>query len=981
MRRAAAQLAGLMLSLAVVVTSAAVAQETTGAVIGTVTSQDGAPLAGAALRLEDADKGLERTAATGSDGRYRLMALPPSRYLLTVSRPGFQTVSRWIRVELGRTVTNPIELPLGAVAETIEVTGAAPLVDVTSTVGGLSVTADELLGNLPVHREVTQIALLAPGTFAGVDYWQQASYTGLYTPGQGVASFSGSSFGENSFVMNGLSVTNFRNFMGSSFVPLEFVDEVQIKTGGYEAEFGRATGGVVNMVTKSGSNQFRGGASAYWEPESLREQDPDTALEANQEESRESFELNASLGGPILRDHVFFFAFVRYSDASWTDIYTDTADRHQYATPYWGGKVDWNLTASHRLEATFLSDSVEVDFARSNYGFDDREWLDVRATGVRSRGGDNLMLAYTGVLDDSFLLTAAAGRNEFNRTSASTGDGCPYVRDNRGDVVSQPGCWGRSVRGVDWDRRDAVRLDADWFLGDHSLRVGADYEFSESYARQDYSGGVAYRYSLNGSEDQDPEEYRYPDLPWDQDLVEINVYRYGGSYDLNSSAAYAQDSWTPTPQVTINYGLRWERYENMNNRGETFIETDDQLAPRVGAIWDPSGRGRSKLYGGFGVYHLPVASVVNIRHASGVLFTEEWHTFDGALAADGSPSSLGEQLGDTIVWQSGVTPDPKAVIAEDLDPMSQSEVIVGYEHMVGSNWSLGVRGVARWYGEVIEDFTIDQGLWRAYGVECLDPALLGTSGYCYDSGWRLGNPGTDFRGWYDLDGDGELDPVVVSAGDLGYPEAERNHWAVELTVSRRFADGWMLQGSYTWSHTYGNYEGTISSEGPNDLAGMNEKFDYPYMMEHGWGDLATDRAHNLKLYGAYSFDVGLQVGANLFFMTGHPRNSWGRHPTDPWASTTNYFSFYTDGQPRPRGSGGLTENLWGVDLMLRYAVSVAGADANLRLDVFNILDRHGVDWYWDWMERPQNGTTHGYAGEPVYFQPPRSVRLGVGLTF
>ena len=173
--------------------------------------------------------------------------------------------------------------------------------------------------------------------------------------------------------------------LGSSFVPMEFVEDVQVKSGGYEAEFGRATGGVISMLTKSGTNSFRGGASAYFEPESLQEQEPDTPWKNNQDESRERLEVNASVGGPIFRDKLFFFAFARYADTSIVDLYTTTADIHVTSNPYWGGKLDWAISSKHRLEGTYISDAVDVDFIRSDYDLETRTIGDERGTGVRAR--------------------------------------------------------------------------------------------------------------------------------------------------------------------------------------------------------------------------------------------------------------------------------------------------------------------------------------------------------------------------------------------------------------------------------------------------------------------------------------------------------------------------------------------------------------------------------------------------------------------
>ncbi len=734
------------------------------------------------------------------------------------------------------------------------------------------------------------------------------------------------------------------------------------------------------MVTKSGTNKLHGGVSIYLEPESLQEQDPDGPYDHNQEEGRENLEANASLGGPILRDRLFFFGFVRYSDFWFTDYYTSIADLHESSTPYWGAKLDWTISSEHRLEGTYISDAVDVDFTRYNYDGETRTLLDERGTGVRQRGGDSVILKYSGLLNPSLLLSAQAGRNEFDRTNFSDGDECPYAYDSRGETNVPLGCWVRSTRGNDGDEREAYRVDLDWFVGRHSLRAGADYELNVASSVIDYSGGIYWRYYLNGSEDQDPEDYRYPDLPWDQNLVRESYYSSGGRYEVNSSAAYIQDSWAVTPNLTLNLGVRWEAYENKNGLGGTFIETDDQWAPRLGIIWDPSGNGRAKLYASFGTYHLPVSAEVNIWFAGATYNTGTWYAFDGDVADDGSPISLGDQLSRSV-FADGVTPDPRENTSDNFEPMAQNEVIVGYEQQLGGDWTVGIRGVARWYEQVIEDYTIYEGLWNAYGVECLDPALLGTDDYCWVNGWRIGNPGRDFEGWYDIDGDGELDRVTIPAEELGYPAAERDYFAVELTFTRRFADNWMLQGSYTWSHLYGNYEGTISDEFGNDLAGMNQSFDYPFMMEHSAGDLPGDLRHIFKLYGVYAWDFGMQVGGNLSYQTGRPINSYGRHPTDPWAVEEPYPSFFTDGEPRPRACCGRTDDVWGFDLMLKYDFRALGISWDVRLDGFNIFNEHNTQWVDVAAERAANGVPNEYYGEPIIFQPARTIRLGFGLAF
>ncbi|PWB68334.1 MAG: hypothetical protein C3F15_16610 [Holophagae bacterium] len=955
------------------------AQETTGSIVGTVRSGDGAPVAGVSVVVEDLDRGLRWVAQSDQAGDFGVAALPPASYRLTASRQGFSTVTGTARVELGRTVAIRFEMPVGTFTDSIEVTGGAPLVDPRSTTAGLTADVGELLARVPVEREATEIALLAPGTFAADSLWQEPGWYGIFTPGQGFVSIGGASFGENSYLVNGLNITNFRQMVGSSFVPLEFVDEVQVKTGGWQAEFGRATGGVINMVTKRGTNALRGDLSLYWEPEGLQEQDPDTYWRDNQEEGREDLEANASLGGPVVRDRLFFFGFLRYNDTWATDYYGPTAVRLESSAPYWGAKVDWSPSSRHRFDGTYFSDAVDVDSTTYEYDQEARALLGERGTSVYERGGGNAILGYNGLVTSHLLLSAQAGRNEFDRTQSSAADACPLALDRRGGTTVPLGCWVNLMRGANSDTRDAYRADLDVFAGKHSLRAGADYEHSVASATQDYSGGVGYVYYLNGSPEQTPEEYVFPGLPWDTNLVLEATYITGGDYHVYSRAAYLQDSWAVTPELTLNLGLRWEAYENTNGTGGAFIETDDQWAPRLGAVWAPGGAGRSKLYASVGTYYLPVAAWPGILWAGALTMDQTWYAFDGEVAADGSPVALGEQLAHNV-FADGVTPDPREVTADNFEPMAQNEVNIGYERWLGGDWSVNVRGVARWFDEIIEDFSIYEGMWSTYGVECLNPELIGTESYCWN-GMRVGNPGRDFEGWFDVDGDGELDRVSVPSDALGYPEPERTYYAVELGASRRFADHWMLTGWYTWSHLYGNYEGVISDEDVDAGANGTRAFDYPYAMEHSSGDLPGDIRHNLKLYGAYAWDFGLQAGGRVSFHTGAPIDSFGRHPSDPWAAATNYPSFYTGGEPRPRGCCGRTDDALWFDLLLKYDFSAVGLGWNVRLDAFNILNSHDVLRVENMAETPANGVARDDYGEPRTFQTARTVRLGLGVSF
>jgi hypothetical protein len=375
---------------------------------------------------------------TSAEGRFRFSALPPAGYTISASLDGFQTQHAAVGAAVGQTTRHDVQMQLGAFADVIEVTGQPSLLDPVSTVAGLTVDTDELSSRIPVSRDVTRLSLLAPGTVPGDQSFESQGFT----PGQSLVSFGGAAINENSYLVNGLNITSLSTMMGSSFVPMEFVDQAQIKTGGYQAEFGRSTGGVVNLVTKSGTNTLRASFSTYWSPKGLQEQEPDIYRRGsdgsvsvsghNQSEERRSLEANASLGGPLLEDRLFFFAFLRWAEDEAMDIEDTRALRLENSAPYWGGKLDWQASPSHRLEGTYLSDRTDVN--ASQHAFDPltRSLDELIGHSIRARGGGNAIFRYTGMLSDSVLFSAQAGRNEFEHSNRQeNADACPLVGDYR----------------------------------------------------------------------------------------------------------------------------------------------------------------------------------------------------------------------------------------------------------------------------------------------------------------------------------------------------------------------------------------------------------------------------------------------------------------------------------------------------------------------------------------------------------------------
>lgn len=959
--RNTARSSALWLALALVfllVGVPALAQETVGSIGGIVTSDaDGEALPGVTVVAKNDATGAERLQVTDGQGRYRFLNLAVGSYTLTASLEGFQSLETdLVRVSLGATATVNIALPAGDLEETITVTSEAPLVDVSSTVSGVTVNVAETFDKVPIVREVTQVALLAPGSTGGDAAFSSVNRT--YTPGQSAVSLSGSSIAENNYLLNGLNLTNFRNGIGASNVPVEFVEEVQVKTGGYEAEFGRSTGGVLNMVSKSGANDFHGAVNGYFTPDSLRQEQPDYYNALNSVEERDRQEINLSLGGPFYKDRAFFFGFYQFNDNERLDNILERNEVRKVDDPFYGGKIDINLTSSHRLEGTYFTDNVTVKQETFTFDTATRRQGGSLGTGTYDAGGDNMIGKYTGIFGSSFVAAVQYGTNDFNRTLQSAGDSCPSIYDSRDGGLTPMGCWVNFQRGSAKDERDASRIDLDYFVGGHSIRGGYDDETNTSFDLTEYSGGEYFRYFAPGFGGFNT---------GNNNVVRYRIFQGGGNFDTISSAYYLQDSWEVNNRLLVNYGVRVETFDNKNAIGESFIKEDGQYAPRLGVTYDLSGDGRSKIYASAGRYHLYIASNTNIRLAGAEYFLQEFYVMKpGCDLVNPTFDTCNGQLLQSSLFGDGEVPDVRATKSDKVDPMYLDEYAVGYERMVGNDWSLGARVVSREMSTVIEDITIDAAM-TAQG-------LPGFGAFEY----RLTNPGEDFNGYVDV-GNG-LQRFSATAAELGYPAPERNYYAVELTANKRFSNHWQFRGNYTWSHSYGNYEGYVRSDNGQDDAGITTLYDFAGLLDGAYGNLPNDRRHNVKLWGAYGWDNGFYLGAAASYHTGRPINAFGVHPTDPFAALYDNESFYDQGTLVPRGTRGTTDSITNVDLTAKYDFDIAKGQITVRADVFNVFDSSNALEVHEQADEP-TGIVDVHYKEATVFQSPQTVRLMVGWSF
>ncbi|MFN4292015.1 MAG: TonB-dependent receptor domain-containing protein [Permianibacter sp.] len=956
--------------------------------------------AGEKVTIVNTETGLKRDVIV-EDGRFNFSQLPTGKYKVSNGQETYEvlvTIGTGTPVLFGR-----------AGADVITVTASRISPIDTSSAESTTVFTQEQIQSLPVERDITNVALLAPGTVKGD--------TGFGN----LAAIGGSSVAENGYYINGFDVTNIRTFLSYASLPFDAIAQQQVKTGGYGAEYGRSLGGVINLATKRGTNEWQFGGAMYWEPESLQEPGKDVDnripnVSADQryyvyrsDNTSDSLVYNINAGGPLIQDKLFVFAMFEGRDNTADSYGRITSLRSSNNSPKALLKLDWNITDDHLLEFTGIRNKQEVDYVSYDNPLSDPNDPDsdpLAYTGehgiVNSRytirnGGDVLIGKYTGQLTDDFTVSALWGNltndSDYQTPESLPGGECPRVYDSRANssIVVYRGCWNPSqvvIRdpnfGPDTDERTALRLDAEWVLGDHTLRFGYDDEtFESGHAGQVYTGGIYWRYFTAGSNPVNGVVL----TPGTEYVRSWNFVSESASYEVNNSAVYVEDSWQVTDSLMVYAGVRNETFENKNGDGIAFVEADDLIAPRFGFSWDIDGNAEKKVFGTLGRYYIPVASNTNIR-ASGVEYMEiEYWQFSAIDPVTWAPT-LTTQIGPTAINGSTEAPDPATVAATNLDPMHQDELILGYQQLLSENWTVGVRYINREVKDGMDDYCSHQAFvdWAAdNGYSNFDPDSMAT---CI-----IINPGQDLRLNVDVNNDGNLVPVTIDASYLGLPKYKREYNALELFWEKsRGADDWWLQGSYTYAKSKGNVEGYVNSTLEQDDAGLTQDFDHALFEDGAYGYLPNDRRHTLKLFGAMAITEEWTLSASLLAQSGRPVSCNGYIPLDNVgidASSLNAYaasSFYCvneDGQTEltQRGDYGRTPWIYNVDMGVAYNPSWAEG-LTLRADVFNVFNFDEVTEYSETgdINRASPERNPNFLND-VNYQSPRSVRLTARYSF
>lgn len=974
----------LAAALACAISAPAFAQSNaSGVIFGRVAPGD-------TVRVENLGTGLVREITADAEGRYRAPSLPVGQYRVDLKRQGAVEQSRTnVSVNLGAGTDVSFVAAATALAGVSVSANALPTIDVSATDSRTVINAEQLR-KLPLERNTTAAALLAPGTVKS-----DARYGN-------VASFGGASAAENQYYINGFSVTNALTGIGSVGLPFNAIDQQQIYTGGYGAEYGRSTGGVVDIVTQRGGNTWKGGAQLLWSPRALADSPRNIYRngELYQDRSRNkgwTYEYAAYLSGALIKDKLFFYGAADITKEGQRDarsIAVGTLEQSRVKTTRWLTKFDWNITDSNILEFTAIGDNADETYGVYSYdvptatesNYRGKRYLKNGALAGSQPGGNVYIARYTGYLTDDLTLNVLAGRSRSNHvdaTTSATGLDCPIVSDLRVGSSANPvtGC---SVVGASlaapgaYDKTRSWRADLQYTIGDHTLRAGVDNQFLDSFNGSRYEGNNSWRYQTTPTQAGPIENLlaAYPDLKLPDDGSDI-VFRRRFISEArartNQEAQYIEDRWQVSDQWLVYLGLRNEQFKNLNGAGQVYVKQRHQLAPRLGASWDVFGDSSFKVYANAGRYHLAVPSNVAIRGASASTFEREWFSFTGIDPITGIPTGATPISGISYAnGADGRTPDPKQVAARNLKAYYQDEFILGFDKQLSSDWAFGARATFRNLRSSIDDFCDSRPFDRygeANGVDFSQADI----DRCF-----IFNPGQSNTFRIDMTGKGDYQDIRLSKKEMGFPDLKRRYYALDAYLEHRFNNQWYGKLQYIFSRSYGNSEGLLKSDIGQLDPSVTQDWDSPEITMGANGPLPNDRTHVLKAFGYFQPNERWLFGSNFSVASGRPKNCFGLGPNDVIGYGPAYF--YCDGKPAPRGSRGRLPWTWNLDLSAQYMPDFAKNKLAFTADVFNVFTQQRTLSVYEYGETDSGARDINYL-RPLSYQTPRYVRLGVRYDF
>ena len=984
------------------------AQEQGGELRGIVKEEGGEPLPGVMVKAVSEALIRETTAVTNASGRYRLFQLPAGKYTLTFSLTGFATIIRQeVEIILGRTLSLDIVMTPATLKEESVVIGEAPVVDVTKSATTYEITKD-MFDKLPRGRNFESIVYMASGVNE-----ETAQLNGT--------SFDGASSCENMYYFDGMNTTHVQYGYAGQGMVFENVTEVQVKDSGYEAQYGGSMGGVINVITRSGGNKYHGEAINYFESSHLAGGErPNLLLDPYNPEqatyktylkdNHSVYEVGFNLGGYLIKDRLWFFASYvpRFETTKRTGVFVDLPTSNaQFKESQRADRALVKLTfqplSRLRMNLSFNNDysqfrgSLPTQDGLSDPNYDYAQDGRNYPTWTASFNAD-----FTA--SNNLLINIRAGRYRGNTYSIVEPPPDPRYYFEFSNI-DMPGVPADMVHGVDWhstpydagwayrrgiEARWSASIDATYFMslaGEHALKAGFNWDRNQ---RDNWNALAHDYYYLDWGVD-----YSSPNLG---DVPTQYGYFYavdpaGDIYAPNTDrySFYVQDSWTMFKRLTINVGVRAEKESYPSFVDPTSLTAKehpeylndfikfgfgDKIAPRLGFAYDIFGDSRLKVFGSYGIYY-DVMKLHMSAATGGATWVEHYYRIPEWLIQDFRLPEYNHQqnnppaeLAPYYLESRNLYIPSFNMFQPDMKPYSKMEYSFGLQGKVSEDISFSARYLHNHILWAIEDI----------GVETPE-----------GSSYYIGNPGSDWiNGNYAESG-------IVPAG-VKCPKAKRTYDSLDLGLDKRFSKSWMGGFHYTLSRLWGNMSGLASSDehgrqDPNTLRYFDGWWlaytqNYP---QESTGLLNTDRTHQFKFYGAYSFGFGLTVGTYVFAASGTPE------------STELYINDMRGFYPAGREDMARTPFLWRADVYAEYKIKLSEKYAiQLNANIYNvtnnriaqrIYNRYNLQGVWlpwqtlvngfDYLQvvKEQNLLLDPRYGREFYFQSPLSVRLGVKFIF
>ncbi|HEX7615232.1 MAG TPA: TonB-dependent receptor, partial [Thermoanaerobaculia bacterium] len=668
----------MVLALAVLGLTANVASsQTTGGIEGTVTDSNEAPLPGASVELRSSSLQGIRTAVTNTAGRFRFPVIPPGTYTVTCSLAGFKKVERnGVKVNLDATAAVPIRMEI-SVTQEIVVSGEAPVVDTNDAANGINIRQD-VVQKLPLSRNYASAVEMNPGV--GMDSGD--------TQGRAMAfSIYGATSIENQYLVDGVNTTNvIRGFQGKALTS-EFIEEVQIKAGGYEAEYGRAMGGIINVVTKSGGNDFHADAFGYLNSKSL------TAARKGTAETDQNYtgpplgvdtsqanvqDLGADIGGYVLKDRLWFFgAYNRINqDVDQLTLANVPGTPNggmnfpiTYHADLFSGKLTARPTDSTTLVGTIFGDPEVRTGALRNFTSDNP----LSQNGTRKIGATDFAVGITQLFGNSGLFDVRYSRHQDRYTVTGEGASLPAVLDYTQSLINPTSSGGfgsiRGFRDYNQSKRDAVKGSGTFFLGTHEVKGGLDFENNLTESTDIYSGGarlLEYACSpqvCTGAHAGDPFYYGHNFYTLTTDKTQLqNAFLPSGntvSPRVYRLGAFLQDAWKVLPNLSVHVGLRYDQEDVRQFDGSKIFNSQvvdgtgkviqgggqqfflkNEWQPRIGIAWDPMKDGSTKVSASYGRFYYALPTDITVRSYGGKIDATTFNYNSGALSLAQDPTIL-----------------------------------------------------------------------------------------------------------------------------------------------------------------------------------------------------------------------------------------------------------------------------------------------------------------------------------------------------